>query len=106
MSDSTVMSRARWVRIQELFDGASAMPVAERAAWLDAECRGVRALRDQVAALLEAGNDADPQFEDRVEQAIAGALVDLDAVAPGRIIGRYRVLRLLGRGGMGAVYLS
>jgi serine/threonine-protein kinase len=105
MSGSTVMSRARWERIQALFEEGSALAAEQREAWIAEQCGADSALRDHVAALLRASVETAADFENKVDQAIAGAWVETD-VEPGKVIGRYRVVRLLGHGGMGAVYLA
>jgi predicted Ser/Thr protein kinase len=88
--------RERWSEVKALFEAASEQPRAERGAWLNAQDVDA-ALRAAVLAML---TDAD-------EDTIGDAVVDGAADAPeGQHIGRYRIVRTLGRGGMGVVYLA
>lgn len=84
------------------------LPVAQRAAALDAACGGDDALRREVQALLDA--DAGPGLDaERMGQQVLGAvrrIVDAPATTrpvPERL-GGCRIVRRLGEGGMGTVY--
>jgi WD40 repeat protein/serine/threonine protein kinase len=101
------METQRWQQIDALLDEALEMPAEARAAWLREACGGDDALRDEVSSLLAASEEADDFIETAAAPSVAGWL-DENAPDPliGAQIGAYRLLRQLGQGGMGTVYLA
>ena len=95
----------RWGRIRALFDDAVDRPCgAARDGWLRGACGGDDGLYGDVAALLAADAEASPLL-DQDPAAVLEDVVPPPTLA-GRVVGPYRVIRELGRGGMGAVYLA
>ena len=99
-----------WRQVDALFDAALSVPVAERSALLE-ECTAADTVRDEVRRLLRLHDAAEARIGESAEK-IAGAVMmeEPDAVPPefgaGDPIGPYTVVRELGRGGMGTVYLA
>src|SRR5690606_37322171 len=93
------MTADRWTQIESLFEAALDRPAEARADWLAAACPDPD-LRREVAALLAASEKA-ADFLERPAELFAE---DLDGAE--RRIGPYRILREIGRGGMGVVYLD
>jgi serine/threonine protein kinase len=96
-----------WQKVREVFEAAIELEPARRPAYLEEACAGSPALRAEVESLL-ASHESTCDFIDRPVYEIAPDLLqDSSAEALiGRHLGPYRVVELLGHGGMGIVYLA
>ena len=97
------MSPDRWRKIESIFNDAADLPAAQREAYLDSACDGDTELRREVDELLSASSMG------LIESAIVATSDDMAARAAddsmvGNRIGAYKIVALVGRGGMGAVY--
>ena len=114
------MSNERWQQVWEIFEQVAGLPPEERPAALDAACGEDEELRRGVEKMLAADRQPDSFLDHPVGRHLNGGqvavsrgrssertLVAGDAPhSDGSTIGPYRILRRLGQGGMGTVYLA
>jgi predicted ATPase/serine/threonine protein kinase len=93
--------------IDRLFRTACERASDERSAYLDSACRDDAELRREVESLL-ASRRRTGSVAGRPDTAFISAAQTrvLDMLAPGQRVGQYTILRRIGAGGMGEVYLA
>ena len=96
------MTPERWRQAEDLFNRAIEEPVTAREAWLERECAGDEEMKREVAGLLA----SDAQTKSNLAGSVKSAVLDLETTPRTRFVGPYELVRELGRGGMGTVYLG
>jgi len=104
------MAADNWRTIQELFLAAADLPPDEQRLYLDSACAGDASLRGEVESLLASDQTAEAGIATAVESAArtllgSGRTLDADPEL-GTHLGPWRLIREIGHGGMGAVYLA
>jgi non-specific serine/threonine protein kinase/serine/threonine-protein kinase len=96
------METQRWKQIDHIMQQALDLAPQEREAFLVEACAGDEELRREIDALLTMDEEASGFLSEPVLRRKA----DGGPQATGQRIGSYQIVRELGRGGMGAVYLA
>src|SRR5262245_57968913 len=99
------LTSERWRQLKQIFQAAVETPASGREAYLAYACADDPSLRAEVESLIAAheqsGSFLDTPAFDLAATDCAGNQAN---ELLGASIGRYRILELLGRGGMGEVY--
>lgn len=102
------MAPERWQQIEELYQAALEREAGEREAFLREACAGDETLRHEIASLLAARKEAAGFLEQPV--LVTGAAANSGSIHGAALAGQqlkhYQVMALLGKGGMGEVYLA
>jgi eukaryotic-like serine/threonine-protein kinase len=101
------MNGDRWERMQALFHQAADLPITEQRQFLESVCGADRQLMAEVSAMLE----EDQRETSVVDRGLAHSAKHLFSItdplsSQAKEIGPYHLLRVLGEGGMGVVYLA
>jgi serine/threonine protein kinase/tetratricopeptide (TPR) repeat protein len=95
---------ARWQKIQSLFEAVADFAPEDRAAHLARSCGNDVQLRRSVESLLESDRRTEDPLVNAVGAAAESLLQDHEDRLLGTRIGAYRVVSILGHGGMSTVY--
>ena len=98
------MSPEKWREISKIFHLALEKSADERSAFLDKTCADDSEFRREIENLLEANDDAD-SFIDSPKIGLA-TLENQPKLKDGEKVGSFEILKMLGAGGMGEVYLA
>ncbi len=105
----SAMTPGRWQIVERIFNEALAYPAAERAKFIESTCGGDEELKIEITSLLAAEADLEAEGDSRASLVSAAAAEWAASDQPtivGREIDSYRVVSMLGAGGMGEVYLA
>ena len=100
------MADERWARVKELFAEALEETLGERESFLARRCPDDASLREEVRTLLLAHESAGSFIETPPAPVAAARLGEQAPQLVGRMVGPYRIVREIGHGGMGTVYMA
>jgi Tol biopolymer transport system component/predicted Ser/Thr protein kinase len=100
------MTPERWQQAKEIFSRAIQYEPTQRSAFLSKVCGEDEAMRLEVESLIAAHQEPGSFIDSPAYELAAEMLAPDQELAPGQSIGHYEVLTLLGKGGMGEVYLA
>src|SRR5262245_35740785 len=99
------MTPERWKQVDQLLQEALEREPAERAAFLDLACGDDDELRREIESLISFHERAET-FIETPPAEMAAELLTAKESRVGQTIGHYEIIREIGRGGMGKVYLA
>lgn len=96
----------KWHKVEEAVALAPEIDISNREAWLADFCAGDLGLKNEIESLLAFETEIG-DFLERSFSPYAATILSIDEKGfSGKQFGHYRIIREIGRGGMGAVFLA
>lgn len=99
------MTKLDWQQVKDLFAEASEQPGESRLEFLRVKCNDNDSLYDEVSSLLAASSEPENLIENNVINLASKVAVEETSYAE-QHFGNYRIIREIGSGGMGTVFLA
>jgi len=93
-----------WLKIREILEEALELAPDQRLAFVARACAGDAALQSEVEQFLRYQDEAEPELS--LRECMEGASHPAEEAPDPERIGVYRIVRRIGEGGMGVVYLA
>ena len=100
-------SELSWQKVKKIFAGALLLQPEERPKYIFEQCRDDKTLADEVESLLNSYDDAALFLESPAVEILADEIInDSPELSEGKFLKHYQIIRKIGAGGMGEVYLA
>ena len=101
------MNRNEWQQVKKIFDAALKLAPERRGKFLDENCGEDKILRREVENLLDSFAE-DSFMEQPAALEVASVIIKAETknLEAGKCFGHYEIVRQIGAGGMGEVYLA
>jgi len=97
------MESKRWEQLQRIFESAIELPPLQRNEFLQEVCAGDREMYEEIKAMLDADSTRNSLLDRPIQESFS-SMIGTDHI--NKKIGPYKILKEVGSGGMGAVYLA
>src|SRR5688500_1207477 len=96
----------KWQKVRNIFDSALQLNPTERRRFIDQVCGDDKALLAEVESLLTSHASADGFMETPAVAKVAEVIGAEKSLEAGKRFGHYEIIKQIGAGGMGEVYLA
>ncbi|MDQ3062451.1 MAG: serine/threonine-protein kinase [Acidobacteriota bacterium] len=105
--DTNDMAHEDWRQVKDIFNAALRQKPEERPIFLDRICDGDKIMRREVESLLSSYDDAESFMEKpAIGEVAESVLAENPQLSSGQNLGHYKIIRQIGAGGMGKVFLA